>query len=316
MTEAFQLAGRRVLVTGHRGMVGSACVRRLAAEDVQIVTAGRDDVDLRTQQAVADFMAAARPDVVIVAAAKVGGILANDTYPAEFLYDNLMIETNLIHAAQRVGVKKLLFLGSSCIYPRDAPQPIAEDALLTGPLEKTNEWYAIAKIAGIKLCQGYRRQYGCDFISAMPCNLYGPNDYFHPERSHVIPGMIRRFHEAARRGDAVVTCWGTGTPRREFLHVDDVADACVFLLKTYSGEGHLNIGTGRDITVAELAESVAAVTGFAGRIEWDRSKPDGTMRKVMDVARLTALGWRARIPLAEGLRSAYRWFLEQDTVRM
>jgi GDP-L-fucose synthase len=316
MTEAFQLAGRRVLVTGHRGMVGSACVRRLAGEDVQIVTAGRDDVDLRTQQAVADFMAAARPDVVIVAAAKVGGILANDTYPAEFLYDNLMIETNLIHAAQRAGVKKLLFLGSSCIYPRDAPQPIAEDALLTGPLEKTNEWYAIAKIAGIKLCQAYRRQYGCDFISAMPCNLYGPNDYFHPERSHVIPGMIRRFHEAARRGDAVVTCWGTGTPRREFLHVDDVADACVFLLKNYSGEGHLNIGTGRDITVAELAASVAAVTGFAGRIDWDRSKPDGTMRKVMDVARLTALGWRARIPLAEGLRSAYRWFLEQDTVRM
>jgi GDP-L-fucose synthase len=316
MTEAFQLAGRRVLVTGHRGMVGSACVRRLAGEDVQIVTAGRDDVDLRTQQAVADFMAAARPDVVIVAAAKVGGILANDTYPAEFLYDNLMIETNLIHAAQRAGVKKLLFLGSSCIYPRDAPQPIAEDALLTGPLEKTNEWYAIAKIAGIKLCQAYRRQYGSDFISAMPCNLYGPNDYFHPERSHVIPGMIRRFHEAARRGDAVVTCWGTGTPRREFLHVDDVADACVFLLKNYSGEGHLNIGTGRDITVAELAESVASVTGFAGRIDWDRSKPDGTMRKVMDVARLTALGWRARIPLAEGLRSAYRWFLEQDTVRM
>jgi GDP-L-fucose synthase len=316
MTEAFQLAGRRVLVTGHRGMVGSACVRRLAGEDVQIVTAGRDDVDLRTQQAVADFMAAARPDVVIVAAAKVGGILANDTYPAEFLYDNLMIETNLIHAAQRAGVKKLLFLGSSCIYPRDAPQPIAEDALLTGPLEKTNEWYAIAKIAGIKLCQAYRRQYGSDFISAMPCNLYGPNDYFHPERSHVIPGMIRRFHEAARRGDAVVTCWGTGTPRREFLHVDDVADTCVFLLKNYSGEGHLNIGTGRDITVAELAESVASVTGFAGRIDWDRSKPDGTMRKVMDVARLTALGWRARIPLAEGLRSAYRWFLEQDTVRM
>jgi GDP-L-fucose synthase len=297
-------------------MVGSACVRRLATEGVEIVTAERAAVDLRTQQAVADFIAATRPDVVIVAAAKVGGILANDTYPAEFLYDNLMIETNLIHAAQRAGVKKLLFLGSSCIYPRDAPQPIAEDALLTGPLEKTNEWYAIAKIAGIKLCQAYRRQYGCDFISAMPCNLYGPNDYFHPERSHVIPGMIRRFHEAARRGDAVVTCWGTGTPRREFLHVDDVADACVFLLKNYSGEGHLNIGTGRDITVAELAASVAAVTGFAGRIDWDRSKPDGTMRKVMDVARLTALGWRARIPLAEGLRSAYRWFLEQDTVRM
>jgi GDP-L-fucose synthase len=312
---AFDLTGKRVFVTGHRGMVGSACVRRLSSEGVDVITAGRADVDLRTQQAVADFMAATKPDVVIVAAAKVGGILANDTYPAEFLYDNLMIETNLVQAAHQEGVRKLLFLGSSCIYPRDAPQPITEDALLTGPLEKTNEWYAIAKIAGIKLCQAYRRQYGCDFISAMPCNLYGPNDSFHPERSHVIPGMIRRFHEAARRGDDIVTCWGTGTPRREFLHVDDLADACVFLLKTYSGEGHLNIGTGSDITVAALADTVAAVTGYAGRIAWDTTKPDGTMRKVMDVSRLTALGWRARIPVADGLRSAYRWFLEQETVR-
>jgi GDP-L-fucose synthase len=241
--------------------------------------------------------------------------MANKTFPAEFLYDNLMIESHLIHAAQRIGVEKLLFLGSSCIYPREAPQPITEDALLTGPLEATNEWYAVAKIAGIKLCQAYRRQHGCDFISAMPCNLYGPNDYFHPERSHVIPAMIRRFHDAAQRGDASVTCWGTGRPRREFLHVDDLADACVFLLKTWSGEAHLNIGTGVDITVAELAGMVADVTGYRGRIEWDSSKPDGTMRKVMDVSRLTALGWRATTPLHDGLHSAYRLFLQQDTVR-
>jgi GDP-L-fucose synthase len=314
-TRHLDLAGKRVFVTGHRGMVGSACIRRLARESVEIVTVGREDVDLRRQQAVADFMAATRPDIVIMAAAKVGGILANDTFPAEFIYENLMIEANLIHAARQAGVRKLLFLGSSCIYPRDALQPIEEDALLTGPLEATNQWYAVAKIAGIKLCQAYRRQYGCDFISAMPCNLYGPNDYFHPERSHVIPAMIRRFHDAARRRDAVVTCWGSGTPRREFLHVDDLADACVFLLKNYSGEGHLNIGTGSDITVAELANTVATVTGYAGRIAWDSTKPDGTMRKVMDVSRLTALGWRAAIPLADGLNSAYRWFLEQETVR-
>jgi GDP-L-fucose synthase len=314
-TGAFDLSGKRVFVAGHRGMVGSACVRRLAGEAVEIVTAGRDDVDLRRQQDVEDFMAAEKPDVVIVAAARVGGIMANQTFPAEFLYDNLMIESHLIHMAQRIGVEKLLFLGSSCIYPREAPQPITEDALLTGPLETTNEWYAVAKIAGIKLCQAYRRQYGCDFISAMPSNLYGPNDYFHPERSHVIPAMIRRFHDAARRGDASVTCWGSGRPQREFLHVDDLADACVFLLKNYSGEGHLNIGTGTDITVAELADMVADVTGYRGRIEWDASKPDGTMRKLMDVARLTALGWRATTLLHDGLRSAYRWFLEQDTVR-
>jgi GDP-L-fucose synthase len=314
-TAAFDLSGKRIFVAGHRGMVGSACVRRLAGEAVEILTAGRDDVDLRRQEAVENFMAAAKPDVVIVAAARVGGIMANQTSPAEFLYENLMIESNLIHTAQRIGVEKLLFLGSSCIYPRETPQPIPEDALLTGRLEATNEWYAVAKIAGIKLCQAYRRQYGCDFISAMPCNLYGPNDYFHPERSHVIPAMIRRFHDAVRRGDAKVTCWGTGRPRREFLHVDELADACVFLLKTYSGEAHLNVGTGTDISVAELAVMVADVTGYRGRIEWDTSKPDGTMRKVMDVARLTALGWRATTPLHDGLRSAYRWFLEQDTVR-
>ncbi|WP_368414409.1 GDP-L-fucose synthase family protein [Falsiroseomonas sp.] len=313
--QLFPLAGRRVFVTGHRGMVGSACVRRLQREDVEILTAGRDQLDLRNQAAVERYMADTRPEVVIVAAAKVGGILANDTYPAEFLYENLMIEANLIHAAHRVGVAKLLFLGSSCIYPREAPQPIPEDALLTGPLEKTNEWYAVAKIAGIKLCQAYRRQYGCDFISAMPSNLYGPNDYFHPERSHVIPGLLRRFHEAAQRGDAEVVCWGTGRPRREFLHVDDMADACTFLLKHYSAEGHVNVGTGTDINIAELAETVARVTGFKGRIAWDTSRPDGTMLKRMDVSRLAALGWQASMPVEDGLADAYRWFLAQDTVR-
>jgi GDP-L-fucose synthase len=312
---AFPLAGRRVLVTGHRGMVGSACLRRLAREGCEVLTAGRDIMDLREQAAVERQMARLRPDVVIVAAAKVGGILANDTYPAEFLYENLMIEANLIHAAWRVGVAKLLFLGSSCIYPREAAQPITEEALLTGPLEKTNEWYAIAKIAGIKLCQAYRRQYGCDFIAAMPSNLYGPNDYFHPERSHVIPALIRRFHEAAQRGDAEVACWGSGRPRREFLHVDDLADACVFLLERYSGEGHLNVGTGSDVTIAELAGMVAAATGFRGRIAWDTSRPDGTMAKRMDVSRLAGLGWRAGIPFAEGLAGTYRWFLEQDSLR-
>ncbi len=311
----FSLEGRRVLVTGHRGMVGSACVRRLGREPVEILTAGRDELDLRDQAAVTRWMERERPDVVIVAAAKVGGIVANDSYPADFLYDNLMIEANLIHAAYRTGAAKLLFLGSSCIYPREASQPITEDALLTGPLEKTNEWYAVAKIAGIKLCQAYRRQHGCDFISAMPSNLYGPNDYFHPERSHVIPALLRRFHEAARRDDAEVVCWGTGRPRREFLHVDDLADACVFLLERYSDEGHLNVGTGTDITIAELAETVARVTGFRGRIAWDTSRPDGTMLKRMDVGRLAALGWQARTPFAEGLASAYQWFLAQETVR-
>jgi GDP-L-fucose synthase len=311
----FCLDGSRVFVAGHRGMVGSACVRRLESEGCEVLTAGRDTLDLIRQVAVEDWMAEARPDVVVVAAAKVGGILANDTYPAEFLYENLMIEANLINAAQRVGVRKLLFLGSSCIYPREAPQPIPEDSLLTGPLEPTNEWYAIAKIAGIKLCQAYRRQYGADFISAMPSNLYGPNDYFHPERSHVIPGMIRRFHEAMVRGDATVTCWGTGTPRREFLHVDDLAEACVFLLRTYSDATHLNVGTGSDISIRDLAETMARVTGFQGEILWDHTKPDGTMLKRMDTARINALGWQAAIGFEHGLAATYRWFLEQPELR-
>lgn len=311
----FRLRGRRVFVAGHRGMVGSALLRRLAAEDCELVVAGRDRLDLTNQAAVEAFMTEARPEVVVVAAARVGGILANDSFPADFLYENLMIEANLIHASHRAGVAKLLFLGSSCIYPREAPQPIPEEALLTGPLEPTNEWYAVAKIAGIKLCQAYRRQHGADFISAMPSNLYGPNDYFHPERSHVIPALLRRFHEAKERGEAVVTCWGSGRPRREFLHVDDLAEACVFLLRHYSGEGHVNVGTGADISIADLAEAVRRVTGFRGRVAWDASRPDGTMLKRMDTARIAGMGWSPRIPFEAGLAETYRWFLAQETVR-
>jgi GDP-L-fucose synthase len=313
--EVFALAGARIYVSGHRGMVGSACVRRLAAAGAQVLTADRAQVDLRRQDQVEAFMAQARPDAVVVAAARVGGILANDTLPAEFLYDNLMIEANLIEAAHRNEVDRLLFLGSSCIYPREAANPISEDALLTGPLEKTNEWYAVAKIAGIKLCQAYRRQYGRDYISAMPCNLYGPGDYFHPTRSHVIPALLQRFHDAAQNDVPTVTCWGSGTPRREFMHVDDVAEACGFLLRSYSGEGHLNIGTGSDITIRELAETIARVTGFTGRIEWDTTKPDGTMQKRMDVSRINALGWTASIGFEDGLRSTYQWFQGQGEVR-
>ena len=314
-SEVFALRGARIYVAGHRGMVGAACARNLAQQGAEIITSDRATVDLRRQAEVEAFMAATKPDALVVAAAKVGGILANDTYPAEFLYDNLMIEANLIEAAHRNNVNRALFLGSSCIYPREAAQPIVEDSLLTGPLEKTNEWYAIAKIAGIKLCQAYRRQYGRDYISAMPCNLYGPGDYFHPERSHVIPALMQRFHNAARDGAEVVTCWGSGTPRREFMHVDDVAEACTFLLRSYSGEGHLNIGTGSDITIKELATEIARVTGFKGRIDWDTSKPDGTMLKRMDVSRIGALGWHARIGFREGLEATYRWFLEQPALR-
>ncbi len=313
--EVFPLQGKRVYVAGHRGMVGAACARHLEREGAEVITSDRATVDLRRQDQVEAFMARARPDAMIVAAAKVGGILANDTYPAEFLYENLMIEANLIEAAHRCDVGRALFLGSSCIYPRDAANPINEDALLTGPLEKTNEWYAIAKIAGIKLSQAYRRQYGRDYISAMPCNLYGPGDYFHPTRSHVIPALLQRFHDAAQNDVPTVTCWGSGTPRREFMHVDDVAEACTFLLRSYSGEGHLNIGTGSDISIAELAAEIASVTGFKGRIAWDTSKPDGTMLKRMDVSRIGALGWHARIGFREGLDATYRWFLEQPALR-
>ena len=304
----FSLAGKRVYVAGHKGMVGSAVVRRLTSEDCTILTADRS-TDLREQTKVRSWFAENRPQVVIIAAAKVGGILANDTFPAEFLYDNLMIEANLVEAARQAGVEKLLFLGSSCIYPKMAPQPIREDALLTGPLEPTNEWYAVAKIAGIKLCQAYRRQYGSDFISAMPTNLYGPGDNYDPKNSHVLPALIRKAHEAKESGAANIEIWGSGTPRREFLHVDDLADACDFLLKNYSNEEHVNIGSGTDLTIFELAKLVCDVVGFAGQIVTDPSKPDGTPRKLMSGDKIAAMGWRLRISLVDGIRHAYREFL-------
>lgn len=304
----FQLGGKRVYVAGHRGMVGSAIVRRLAGEDCEVLVADRS-TDLREQAQVRAWFAANRPDVVVVAAARVGGINANATYPAEFLYDNLMIEGNLIEASRQAGVAKLLFLGSSCIYPKMAPQPIPEDALLTGPLEPTNEWYAIAKIAGVKLCQAYRRQYGCDFISAMPTNLYGPGDNFDLSNSHVLPALIRKAHEAKLAGAPSIEIWGTGTPRRELLHVDDLADACLFLLRHYSDESHINLGSGEDITIADLAALVCRVVGFAGTITNDLSRPDGTPRKLMSGARIAALGWQPQIGLEQGVADVYRAFL-------
>lgn len=304
----YALKGKRVWVAGHRGMVGSAVVRRLAGEDCQVLTATRAEVDLTRQAEVEAWMAANRPDAVVLAAAKVGGILANDTYPADFLYENLMIEANIIHAAYRASVEKLLFLGSSCIYPKLAPQPIPEDALLMGPLEPTNEWYAVAKIAGIKLAQAYRRQHGCDFISAMPTNLYGPGDNFDLQTSHVLPALIRKAHEAKVRGDKTLTIWGTGAPRREFLHVDDCADACVFLLEAYSGDEHVNVGSGEDIPILALAKLVCDVVGFEGEIVRDTSKPDGTPRKLMSGAKLREMGWLPRIGLRDGIAATYRDF--------
>ena len=304
------LAGRRVWVAGHRGMVGSALCRRLAGESCEILTVGRDEVDLRRQGEVEAWMAMARPELVFVAAATVGGIHANDTRPADFLYDNLMIETNIIHAAHKLAVRKLLFLGSSCIYPREAPQPMAEDALLTGPLEPTNQWYAVAKIAGIKLCQAFRRQYGCDFFSAMPTNLYGIGDSFDLMNSHVLPALMVKIDRAKRAGAEMVEIWGSGTPRREFLFCDDLADALVFLMRRYSDEGHVNVGTGIDLTIRESAELLAEVIGFDGRFVFNASKPDGMPRKQLDVSRLAHLGWQARTPLKEGLKQTYRWFLE------
>lgn len=302
-----QLEGLKAYVAGHRGMVGSAVVRRLQQEPLSaILTATRQELDLTRQRDVEEWMAANRPDVVIIAAAKVGGILANDTYPVEFLLDNLQIETNLMAAAHTVGVRKLLFLGSSCIYPKMAPQPIPEDALLTGPLEPTNEWYAVAKIAGLKLAHAYRRQHGADFISAMPTNLYGPGDNYDPAGSHVIPALLRKAHQAKLSGAQEMTVWGTGTPRREFMHVDDLADAVTFLLKTYSQAEHVNVGVGSDLTIADLAHLVADVVGFKGKLVFDSSKPDGTPRKMMDSSRLQALGWSASIPLREGLEEVYR----------
>ncbi len=307
---AFALAGKRVWVAGHRGMVGAALTRRLSSESCTLLEVERREVDLREQGAVRAWMARERPEVVFVAAATVGGILANDTRPAEFLYDNLMIEANIIDAAHRIGVEKLLFLGSSCIYPRLAAQPMSEAALLTGPLEPTNEWYAIAKIAGIKLAQAYRRQYGCRFISAMPTNLYGPHDNFDLASSHVLPALIRKMHEAKIAGAESVVLWGTGKPRREFLHVDDLADALVHLMKVYDDESHVNVGVGEDVSIAELAGICARVVGFQGRFDHDTSKPDGTPRKLLDVSLLSSLGWRASIPLEAGIAGTYRWFLE------
>jgi GDP-L-fucose synthase len=308
----YPLAGKRVYVAGERGMVGSAVVRRLAREDCTVLTAPRGSVDLREQAQVREWFAGNRPDVVVLAAAKVGGILANDSFPAQFLYENMMIEANVIEAARVEGAEKLLFLGSSCIYPKFAEQPIVEDALLTGPLEPTNEWYAIAKIAGIKLCQAYRRQYGSDFISAMPTNLYGPGDNFDLASSHVLPALLRKAHEAREAGASSITIWGTGTPMREFLHVDDLADACIFLLKSYSDEQHVNVGSGTDLPIYELAEMVCEVVGFSGSIERDTTKPDGTPRKLMSGDKLAALGWKASIPLREGIADAYRHFLEAN----
>lgn len=320
----------KIYIAGHRGMVGGSILRRLqarkdAGEALELITRTHAELDLTSQAAVRDFMQAEKPDVVILAAAKVGGIHANNTYPADFIYENLMIECNVIHQAFAAGVTRLLQLGSSCIYPKAVPQPMREDALLTGTLEPTNEPYAIAKIAGIKLCESYNRQHGTDYRSVMPTNLYGPGDNFHPENSHVLPALIRRFHEAARDGLDEVVIWGSGKPRREFLHVDDMAEASLFVLEldkpTYAANtepmlSHINVGSGTDVSIMELAQMVAKVTGFAGRIGNDPSKPDGTMRKLMDVSRLADMGWRARVGLQDGIAETYQWFLDnQDSFR-
>src|SRR5882724_2016372 len=297
----YSLKGKRIWVAGHNGMVGSALVRRLAREECTILTAPRRDYDLRRQGEVETFLAKARPQAVFLAAARVGGIVANDSRPASFLYDNLLIAANIIEAARTSGVEKLLNLGSTCVYPKFAPQPIPENALLAGPLEPTNQWYAVAKIASIKLCDAYRRQYGCDFISAMPTNLYGPNDNFDLEASHVIPALIAKIVRAKNEGAKEVVVWGTGTPRREFLHVDDCADALVHLMKHFSGEGPVNVGVGEDLTIAELAKLIAGIVNFPGRIVFDSSRPDGTPRKLVDVSHLNRLGWSARIPLLQGI---------------
>ena len=311
MAGKFDLKGKTVFVAGHRGMVGAALVRRLATEDVQLLTAGRGEMDLRDQAAVSGWFAAKRPQAVFLAAAKVGGIVANNTLRGEFLYDNLIIAANMIQAAHVSGTEKLMFLGSSCIYPRLAPQPLREDSMLTGPLEATNEPYAIAKIAGIKMVEAYRSQYGADFINVMPTNLYGSGDNYHPEYSHVVAALIRRFHEAKLSGAPEVVVWGTGTPRREFLYVDDLADACIHLMKTYSSDELVNIGTGEDITIAEFARVVAATVGYTGSISFDLSRPDGTPRKLLDVGRLAKLGWRARTSLEDGIKLAYQAYVKE-----
>jgi GDP-L-fucose synthase len=308
----YELKGKTVFVAGHRGMVGGALSRRLAQEDVKLLTAGRSEVDLRDQAAVNGWFAAKRPQAVFLAAAKVGGIVANNTLRGEFIYENLIIAANIIHAAHVNETEKLMFLGSSCIYPKLAAQPLREDSMLTGPLEPTNEPYAVAKIAGIKMVEAYRSQYGSDFINVMPTNLYGPGDNYHPEYSHVVAALIRRFHEAKAAGISNVVVWGTGTPRREFLYVDDMADACIHLMKIYSEQELVNIGTGHDITIAEFARVVAATVGYTGGISFDASKPDGTPRKLLDVGRLTGLGWRARTSLIDGIKLAYQAYLTES----
>jgi len=306
----FSLKNKRIWVAGHRGMAGSAVVRRLANEDCEVLIASRQDLDLRNQAAVNAWMAIERPHVVVMAAARVGGIRANDLYAADFLYDNLAIQTNIIHASKQVGVEKLLFLGSSCIYPRLAPQPMREDALLTGPLEPTNQWYALAKIAGIKMCDAYRKQFGCDFISAMPTNLLGQGDNYDLETGHVVAALIAKAHDAKIKGTKTMELWGTGTPLREFLFADDLADGLVFLLKHYSEAGHINVGSGIEYTIMQLAETVAKVVGFDGKFVFDSSKPDGAPRKLMDNSRIEAMGWRAQTSLEDGLKAAYRGYIK------
>jgi GDP-L-fucose synthase len=306
----YSLAGKRVWVAGHRGMVGQALMRRLSAEPCDLLAVGREVVDLRRQAEVEAWMAATRPQAVFLAAATVGGIVANDSRPAEFIYDNLAIETNVIHAARGAGVEKLLFLGSACIYPAMAPQPMAEDCLLTGPLEPTNQWYSVAKIAGVKMCQAYRRQYGCDFIGVMPTNLYGPGDNFRLESSHVVPALMRKIHEARLAGRDSVQVWGTGSPLREFLYVDDLADALVLLMRSYSSEAPINVGTGEELSVRDLATAIAEVAGWRGRLDFDASRPDGVPRKLLDASRLKALGWLPRTTLRDGLAATYRWYCE------
>jgi GDP-L-fucose synthase len=309
----FDLRGKRVYVAGHTGLAGSAIVRRLASEDCDVLTADRRELDLTQQGATEEWIAQARPDAIFLAAARVGGIYANDAFPADFLADNLAISLNVVRAAVATKVKKLMFLGSSCVFPRNAPQPMTEDLLLTGALEPTNEWYAVAKIAGLKLAEAYRRQFGVDFISVMPTNLYGPGDNYHPENSHVPAALIRRFHEARKNGADEVVIWGTGEPKREFLAADDLGDACVFVMKNYSGGGFLNIGTGKEVSIREFAQLVAEIVGFQGKLVFDTGRPDGPPRKLLDISKITALGWSAKTPLRSGLQAAYKDFLTQGT---